>query len=383
MPERRKRQPASGQDWTGYKHIRVFQGVPAGDLAYHRANELAPGAVLPTKWGGVATARAIDPRLTLAPEAGQKNSSQTEIYTEWTDITTISGWPADFWTPYETRTSGGRVGTLQNFEGERTCIILDSQVATLASHYNVALGADHVFPGASGMFAAHLTKYRLVPMSERPLCTRLTLVYTEPTVTHMLQPGRAILQVRVSSNAVKQNYDDNGAAIEGPDPTVATWKWVLVSGSNLVLKTEAVVRIKTAGTSPNIPTLWSKIGKLNSNTFTNIGNAPSGTMRLTGGDVSGVLINRQYWEEIYELEYRPLNDDGTSAFGGQMQSLGFTKKIMTMPVQKDDGARKLVNDGAKTSQTSVWVPDAATESRIIAPQYTDMSEFDGWLAWTN
>jgi len=342
IEEKRKRLWTAGQDWTGYKHIRVFQGVPPGDLATHRAAELLPGAVLPAKWGGVATSRAIDPRLTYAPEAGQRGSSQTEIYTEWTEIIPISSTTTDVWTPYETRCSGDRVGTLEQFQGRRTCIILDADAVSLSPYYNVALGADHPFPGATGALGAHLTGYRLVSMPERPLCDRLTLLYADRTVLQALEPGRAVLMVQVSANAVKQRFDDDGDVIEGPDKTDATKKWVLVEGDNVVLEPGAHVIIRTAAASASVPLMMGLIGKLNSNTFTHIGNAPAKTMKFLGGNLSGTLINRKYWGLDHKFEYRPLNDDVTSAFSGGLKSRGLTKRAVTTPVKIDDGAGNMI-----------------------------------------
>jgi hypothetical protein len=384
IESRRSRQWASGQDWTGYKHVRVFQGVAPGDLATHRAAELAPGAVLPAKWGGVATARAIDPRLTLAPEAGQKASAQTEIYTEWTELITITGFVADFWTPYEMRPSGNRVGTLQQFQGSRTCIILDSEIGSLSPYYNVALGADHPFPGATGSLAAHLVGYRLGPMAERPLCSRLTLLYADRTPIQALEPGRAILEVKVSGHTVKRQYDDNGDVIEGPDAETADAdaKWVLVEGSNIVLEPGATVRITTAAATTNVPLLWSKIGKINSNTFSNVGNAPAGTMKFLGATVSGQLINRKYWGLSYDFEYRPLRADNTTAFGGGLRSLKYTKRAVTTNVKIKDSTGNWVNDGTKTTQMTIWEPAAnGSEPRTLNPGSADFSDLNGMLGW--
>ena len=380
---RRSRQPAAGRDWTGYKHIRVFKGLPGGDMAYHRANELSPGAVLPAKWGGVATSRAIDPRLTYAPETGQSKSAATQIYTEWTEITTISGWVEDFWTPYETRSSGSRIGTLERFQGERTCIILDSEVGTLAPQYNVALGASHVFPGATGVLAARLYGYRLEPMAERPLCSRLTMLYTDPTVIQALEPGRAVLMVRVEGKESKIDYLADGTPIDGPDLTTGFSKWELVSGDNVVLKPQARVVIRTAATDANIPEIWYKIGHTNSNTFTYIGNAPPGTMQFQGASVSGQLINRKYWGIDYEFKYRPLDADGKSQFGGTVQSRKFTKQTISRPRQKVDpnDAKKTVNDGSKEDIVTIWHPEATSESRTLPMQSSDFSSLNGQLGW--
>lgn len=380
---RRSRQWASGQDWTGYKHIRVFQGVPDGDLAAHRLAELAPGAVLPAKWGGVATARAIDPRLTNCPDVGQRGSAASmQIYTEWTEIKTISGWPTDFWTTYETCNSGSRIGTTERFQGERNCVILDSEVGTLASHYNVALGADHPFPGSTGILGAHLYGYRLAPMPERPLCSRLTLLYTDRTILQALKPGLAILMVEVEGKEVKLHYTDDDAMtpVDGPDLSSGWKKWVLVSGDNIVLKPQARVIIRTAATDANVPNIWSLIGKTNSNTFSHIGNAPAGTMQFQGAKISGTLINRKYWALDYEFKYRPLRADSSSAFGGNVKTRLFTKYALTKAVQKiTDGL--MVADGSKTAQVTMWHPSATTTTVKIADKTADFGWLNGQLGW--
>ncbi|HUT58500.1 MAG TPA: hypothetical protein VNA25_11705 [Phycisphaerae bacterium] len=375
---RRSRQPASGQDWTGYKHIRVFRGLPDGDMAYHRANELSPGAVLPTKWGGVSTSRAIDPRLTYAPEAGQSKAAATQIYTEWTEITTISGWSEDFWTPYESRVSGGRTGSLEQFQGERTAIILASEVGPLAPYYNVAMGADHPFPGSSGPLGAHLRAYTLFPMAERPLCARLRLLYGDRTPIQALEPGRAILTVQVAGKAVKQVKDNDGKVIDGPDETDGNVKWVIVKGSNVTLEPGALVRITTASDGANVPMMWDAIGTLNSNTFSHIGNAPAQTMRFRGASVSGALINRKYWGLSYEFEYQPLDADGNTRFGGGIESQKMTKYPKTVQVMKDTPP---VPDGTKTTTVVSWWPTDAPVARTLKPGLTDFSEFDGMLGW--
>jgi len=389
---RRSRQPAAGRDWTGYKHIRVFKGLPGGDMAYHRANELSPGAVLPAKWGGVATSRAIDPRLTYAPETGQSKSAATQIYTEWTEITTISGWVEDFWTPYETRSSGSRIGTLERFQGERTCIILDSEVGTLAPQYNVALGASHVFPGATGVLAARLYGYRLEPMAERPLCSRLTMLYTDPTVIQALEPNRAILKIRVEGKETRLNAISGGSGaksimIDGPDPEKGLVKWVYVRGDNVQLQPQARVIIQTAATNTNIPEIWNKIGAVNTNTFTHVGNAAPGTMQFLGATVSGALINRQYWGIDYEFKYRPLKltDDGDyrSAFFGKVKTQKFTKQTISKQRQKADpnDANKTVPDGSKEDIVTYWQPDSGETTVQMPSLSADFSGLDGQLGW--
>lgn len=371
--------PAAGQDWTGHKNIRVFTAMP-GDVAAHRLDELLPGAVLPEKWGGVATATALDPRLTDVVEQVQKESSITRLYTEWTEITTISGWVTDFWSRYETRSSGSRIGTLQRFQGERTAIILDSQVGPLAPHYNVALGADHIFPGATGALAAHLYGYRLAPMAERPLCSRVTLLYTEPTIIQALEPGRALLMVKVSGRKKALSHEPSGSkrVIDGPDDDLGNIKWKLVSGDNIVLEPEAHVIIRTASTDANVPNVFRMIGKVNSNRFSHIGNAPAGTMQFWGVSISGALINRKYWGHDYEFEYRPLKD-GKTAFGGGIKSQKFKKFPMTVSVMTDDDPP--VADGTKEATVVNWWPQGEPQSRTVAPGSENFSDLDGKLGW--
>lgn len=72
--------------FSGYDYVRVFT-VPRGDVAAHLAAELAPGAVLPVKWGGVATSTVQDPRL-QAPltETKQSTADFAILETHWVSI---------------------------------------------------------------------------------------------------------------------------------------------------------------------------------------------------------------------------------------------------------------------------------------------------------
>ena len=86
---RRQKEPISGDGWTGWKYIRYFT-CAVGDVATHRADELAQGAVLPEKWGGVATETAADPRLQVWVDTQQGKGQDTVLYTEWVEITVAS-----------------------------------------------------------------------------------------------------------------------------------------------------------------------------------------------------------------------------------------------------------------------------------------------------
>lgn len=375
--QRRRIAPAYGSGWHGQKYIRWFK-VPPGDVEYHQTHELTPGAVLPEKWGGVATSKAIDPRLTATVEQKDRAGSLAVLYTEWTALDTISGFVSDFWTPYELTGSGGRVGSDQRFYGERTCCILNSEVGSLAGQYNPALGAYHVFPGSTGILPAGLKRYRLRPMAERPQCSLLTMYYEEPTPIEALEPGRAVLQVRVSSSEKKKKYDDELKPIEAYDDTDAGYKWVLVSGDNVVLEPGCIVRIQTVSSiADKAPKAMSLIGRLNFNTFTNIGNAPPGTMQFRGEVMTGELIGRKYWSKAFEFEYRPLNADGTPAFNGSLTVKKYKRQAKTIPVLNENNEQ----DGSKTSRVTVWAPQDGTENRNIAPQWANFAELDGWLSW--
>ena len=85
-PERRRQEPAFGNGWVGVKYIRYFT-VAKSDVATHRAAELLDGAVLPEKWGGVATTNAADPRLQVCVDQQQAKGAMAEFYTEWIEIT--------------------------------------------------------------------------------------------------------------------------------------------------------------------------------------------------------------------------------------------------------------------------------------------------------
>lgn len=85
-PEHRKKLRIDNALFAGYDYVRVFT-VPRGDMATHLAAELAPGAVLPAKWDGVATTTVQDPRL-QAPlvETKQSTAEMAVIETHWISI---------------------------------------------------------------------------------------------------------------------------------------------------------------------------------------------------------------------------------------------------------------------------------------------------------
>jgi hypothetical protein len=84
---------------TQYRYIHPwgFDGVayvrwikcPRDDVPTVRATggELADGAVLPVKWGGVATARSYDPRLQDCTEDDKTSTSGMAVFrTVWKSI---------------------------------------------------------------------------------------------------------------------------------------------------------------------------------------------------------------------------------------------------------------------------------------------------------
>jgi len=164
-------------DWTGYVYHRTFFALTT-DVAALRAGSLAPGAVLPVAWGGVATSTAIDPRLTSVTEIEHPGSTVVELRTQWTEILG-TGVTVGAYTIYETAPSKANAANLASFRGTRTCIMLTSQTAGVATYYDIAQGANHAFTGATGAYDITITGYNLAPMADRPLCTRLTMEYTE------------------------------------------------------------------------------------------------------------------------------------------------------------------------------------------------------------
>ena len=74
-----------GDGWDGVAHVRYFT-CPKDDVATHRAAELADGAVLPAKWGGVATAYGYDPRLQECVDEQPTDSAQALLRTVWISI---------------------------------------------------------------------------------------------------------------------------------------------------------------------------------------------------------------------------------------------------------------------------------------------------------
>ena len=73
--------------YQGTAYIRYFS-CSKGDVATHRASggELVDGAVLPVKWGGVATSTAQDPRLQECNDIQKEHTSMALLETVWIEI---------------------------------------------------------------------------------------------------------------------------------------------------------------------------------------------------------------------------------------------------------------------------------------------------------
>ena len=85
--ERRAREHITGDGWDGTAYIRWFT-CPKEDVPTHRASggELANGAVLPVKWGGVATSNAYDPRLQECVDTQPEGAAVAILRTVWIEI---------------------------------------------------------------------------------------------------------------------------------------------------------------------------------------------------------------------------------------------------------------------------------------------------------
>ena len=88
--ELRRSEDADGDGWSGTAYYRYFT-CAKGDVATHQGSggELEDGAVLPTKWGGVATSTAADPRLQrCVDKQNNPNGAQAFLETVWISIDT-------------------------------------------------------------------------------------------------------------------------------------------------------------------------------------------------------------------------------------------------------------------------------------------------------
>ena len=84
---RRTRYREVGEGWDGVAYVRYFT-CAKGDVAAYRTSgaELADGAVLPVKWGGVATAYGYDPKLQECVDEQPQASAQALLRTVWISI---------------------------------------------------------------------------------------------------------------------------------------------------------------------------------------------------------------------------------------------------------------------------------------------------------
>ena len=87
--EKRTGYRVTGDGWDGVAYVRFFT-CSKGDVTTYRASggELADGAVLPAKWGGVSTSTAYDPRLQECVDLQPKNKVTAELRTVWIKINT-------------------------------------------------------------------------------------------------------------------------------------------------------------------------------------------------------------------------------------------------------------------------------------------------------
>lgn len=85
IQEKRRRVRVETPYYTGYDHLRLFM-VPQGAFLDELAAELAPGSVLPEKWGGVETTAAEDPRLTHIVQTQPRGTAKYEVVTHWLEI---------------------------------------------------------------------------------------------------------------------------------------------------------------------------------------------------------------------------------------------------------------------------------------------------------
>jgi len=79
-----------GGGWDGVAYVRYFT-CAKGDVAAYRASgaELADGAVLPVKWGGVATSYGYDPRLQEVIDEQPEVSAMALLRTVWISINVV------------------------------------------------------------------------------------------------------------------------------------------------------------------------------------------------------------------------------------------------------------------------------------------------------
>jgi len=285
---------------------------------------------------------------------------------------------ADFdWSPWVISKSGGCYGTEQRFYGERVCMILDSEVSTLAPHYDPARGASGLWPGAEGALAARLTQFKLPPPKSAGR-RELILIYREPTPAEALIPGRAVLYVDLGGTAsklCKEIAKAEGQAtlrvIEGPVDDKPLQRWIVVKGSNAVLTPGAELRVRTAATTASLPSMWGMIDKYNSEVLPHFMYAPAKSLKFIGCALGGTLINRRYWALDYFFLY---NDNGWDA----ACSVQKMEKVPILRGVEDEDAAAIVG---REAMLVGWKKVDGEETRNISRGGTTFANLDAMLAW--
>jgi hypothetical protein len=287
---------------------------------------------------------------------------------------------ADFWTAYETSRSGKRSGTIdRKFRGERICCILNSQESAFAPYYDTGIGATGWWPGASGALGAQLHDYILEPFEGRPGCKKLTLLYQELEPHQALQPGRAVLRVKLASHAAKMKTEPGagGAIIEGPDPNNPLAEWKIVKGSNVQLQPGCELVVDTVVESLNLAGLWSRLGKSNDAQLPNFGGATKNSMKLTGMTHTG-LVQQQGWRHIsYHFDY--CGEKGGWPLADPLTVTRFLKRPVSVRAVNTAGAE--IVDAWHTIIGLIPDPAAANLPRDLSLGECSFSDLNGMLEW--
>jgi hypothetical protein len=285
---------------------------------------------------------------------------------------------SDFWTQYETSRTGEQTGEQKKFYGERECCIFRAQVDSLAPQYDPALGATGFWPGATGVLGAQLFRYRLNPWEERGKdCKKLVLCYHELTPHQALRPGRAVLMIDLSSHAHKVLREPAGQKriVAGPDPADPSAKWVVVSGTNVILDPQCHIVIRTVVTDLNLSGLWMKIGQTNDAVLPNFGNAPANSLMFMGMTHHGLVLSNGWRYLDYHFGYnRGIEDQG---WVGTCQ-VQKQKKFAVMVQDKDEN--KVLVPGSfhrVMGREMLGIP----ESRDVTKGQASFSDLNGQLAW--
>ena len=289
------------------------------------------------------------------------------------------------WSDYETSRSGTRRGTLDQFYGEQVCCILDAEADTLAPHYDPALGATGTWPGVAGVFAPSLDSYSLRPHPTRAGCKELKLIYREGSAIKRLRPGFAVLSVNISGKSSEMMREVAGKkrVIKGPADDKPLQEWRIVQGSNLVLQPQAQLEVITVAETLDLGSVYDKIGKTNSNTLANFGNAKKHTLMLVGFKACGTFVNRLYWQLHYFFIWNPgATEDG----GGWRQALKvkkFKKRPVRVQVVDENGVAVGNGDGGNQSTIIGWmqVDNDKPESRDVSWGSASFADLNGMLAW--